>query len=388
MARKTLSRFVDWYWPRFHAYFFVMSRSQEYVADRAAADWAGVDAAVHALWKLDLSSRRLDQRFWPELTREAHDSAEPPPQISERIRDYLKSPAAEADVMLWSRQAAAGVTDTSDTHPSLADRIASIGGSLPVCPTLDWPQPATPSAAEQLFGASLEELRRLVDQNWCEQVREQWRARHFRSHTVQRRVQELDQAPKQTDLDVAKLWERACGVIDLEGPEAANSLLRQILAVRPTHPGATLALGRQLLARGESEGEAMLRQLLERTDGELVAEACRSLATHYQATGQAGELRRTNEFLARCQEDRLAAQRERSTVTEHDTFLPHELTEGDLELLSNMLRNDPKLAEAYLVRPKNSCIWRSRSCLYSVYARGEASSDAPAPTRTRNSSRG
>jgi Zn-dependent protease with chaperone function len=348
--RKLLGKFVDWYWPRFHAYFFVMSRAHEYKADRAAAEWAGPDTAARALWTLDLSSRRLEQRFWPELSREAAEMSEPPADLSGRIRDYLARPADVRDVELWSRQVLASVTDNSDTHPSLSDRIASFGGSRDACQAIGYPQPPAVSAAAALFKTRLDGIRNAVDQHWQRDVAEQWRARHHRTMSVQRRANELAQAPMRADGGVATLWERAYSILDLHGPEAAEPLLRELLSQRPSHAAANLALGRHLLGRGQADGAVFLHRVLDQPECELIPDACQVLAQHYQATGQAAELRKIHDHLGRYQRSQAEAIRERTSVTAGDRFLPHELSSAERELLCGVLSGDAELAEAYLVR--------------------------------------
>jgi Peptidase family M48 len=348
--RTLLGKFVDWYWPRFHAYFFVMSRAHEFAADRAAVEWAGADATASALWKIDVGARRLDERFWPEVWREANTALEPPEGITGRMREFLAVPASAADVNNWSRQVASCVTDNSDTHPSLSDRLASYGGSLAACEAIGCPVPASPSAAEQLFGMRLDGIRSAVDRSWREEVADHWRARHHRIGTVQRRASELDQAPARPELSVTTLWEKACTILDLQGPEAAEPLLLEILSLRPQHPAANLTLGRHWLGQGRTDGEAYLRRILDQPECELVPEACQALAHHFQTTGQSQELRKVYDFLGRYQTAQSEAVRERSSVTALDNLLPHGLSSMDLAALSTILAKDTDLAEAYLVR--------------------------------------
>lgn len=348
--RTLLAKFLDWYWPRFQAYLFVISRAHEYAADRTAAEWSGAATAAAALWKLDVTARRLEQRFWPELQRAANVETEPPQQITLRMRDYLAERASAADEALWNAQALASVTDNSDTHPSLRDRIASFGGSVTACEAIGCPAPPARTAAEELLGDKLPPLRATVDGQWREEVATTWRARHHRASAVQQRVSELTNASRSVDGNTTAMWERAYSTLDLHGFEAAEPQLRELLAVRPTHAAANLALGRHLLALGNVDGVACLQKILDQPDDALFAEACQTLAQHFKSTGQTAELRQVNVQLGAYEQDQAESVRERSTVTPGDTFLHHALAASELKMLSQLLFEDGDLAEAYLVR--------------------------------------
>jgi predicted Zn-dependent protease len=189
----------------------------------------------------------------------------------------------------------------------------------------------------------------VVDRDWQEQVADEWRARHHRAASVQRRADEL----AQTDLRheaVATLWERACATLDLHGPDTAEPLLRELLSQRPAHAPANLALGRHLLSRGQSEGESLLRRILDQPESELVPEACQVLAQHYQSSGQADELRQVHARQGRFQQTQADAIRERISVTAQDHLVPHGLSDLELASLCATLAADSELAEAYLVQ--------------------------------------
>jgi Zn-dependent protease with chaperone function len=348
-VRRALGRFFHWYWQRFHAYFFVMSRWHEYEADRCAAEWSGVEPAAAALWKIDVCSRRLDQRFWPELWRESTAEAQPPSDVSRRLLVFLAGPAEGHDADRWRQAAAQHITDNSDTHPCLSDRLAAFGGTLPRGEG-GMPRPPSPSAAQAFLGTRLDELRGQADAVWREEAMPAWRARHGRAASIQRRLRDVEQTNSPTAAAgaaaVSTLWERAAAALELDGPAAAEPLLREVLASRPTHGMANLALGRALLERGNEEGATYLRRVLVEPDNALIPDACQTLARYFQTTGQADQMRAVYDELSLFQ----LAQSEGDGVSARDAFAAADLTPAELQALQSVLAADRQLQEAHLAR--------------------------------------
>ena len=81
-APRPMMAFVDWFWPRFNASAFVLSRSQEYQADAFAAKVTSPQASARGLQRLAVESRRLSDYFWDNVGRETSNRPTPP--------DYLR----------------------------------------------------------------------------------------------------------------------------------------------------------------------------------------------------------------------------------------------------------------------------------------------------------
>ncbi|MCA9050596.1 MAG: M48 family metallopeptidase, partial [Planctomycetaceae bacterium] len=62
-AGSLVLKFLQWYWPRFHARAFVLSRQNEFQADRLAAEATGPEVAAAALWRIDCSGFMLEHQF-------------------------------------------------------------------------------------------------------------------------------------------------------------------------------------------------------------------------------------------------------------------------------------------------------------------------------------
>lgn len=349
-CRSFLWRFVDWYWPRFHAYFFVTSRVHEYDADRCAVDWSGPVVAAASLWKIDLCGRRVEREFWARLWRGAGDEPEAPSDVSQRMLAFFASEARSPDAPRWCRQTAAAVTDRADTHPCVAERVAAMGGSIEACQAIGFPTAPEVSAAKALIGGRLDAVRARLDQDWQKSVANAWRQQAGRAASLKRRLEKVDGVAAPAAVSVTELWTRATSQFEVHGFDAAEPILREVVARKPTHAAANLLLGRGLLERGDADGEARLQAILDLHENELIPDACATLAQHFQANGRQASLHEIRATLGRYHAAQAAAQQERSVVSVKDAFLPADLEASDQLALHEILSRDADLAEAYVVR--------------------------------------
>ena len=152
-------------------------------------------------------------------------------------------------------------------------------------------------------------------------------------------------------IDVDHLWKQALAVCNLHGTPAAESLLRELLNQQPTHSLANVTLGRDLLERGEFEGERFLSRILEDDDNELIPAACEGLIGFFQQRGEADRVQQIRSRLSRFESDQAAAVKERSAVTAKDRFRPHGLSESELQtMLLEPLSKEANLDSAWLVQ--------------------------------------
>ena len=85
-------------------------------------------------------------------------------------------------------------------------------------------------------------------------------------------------------------------------------------------------------------------------DDEAVPAASQLLHAHYWRTGQTDCIKKLEARLDRYEKDLQASRTERNSVTASDTFIPHRLTEGELEALRVVLAAEPPLAFAKLAQ--------------------------------------
>ena len=350
-ARWATRKFIEWYWPRLHARAFVLSRAQEYQADRLAAALAGGDVMASALWRLECLTPWLSERFWPELYREATDVPEPP-AILVRMRSAFQVEPAPADAARWTARGLARATGNDDTHPSLRDRVSSLGIDVEQMGRTGFPVPVVVSAADVFMGSDLRSIEQDLTAEWQKNNGAAWRDRYRRAATEARRAV-LSDMPKSEEpaLKLAStLWESARETADLRGLAIAEPLLREVLGHDPAHGGASVLLGYYLLTIGDPAGETLLLQVVERADQVWVGQAYKMLQDHYRlsgATERLGELRARHD---RYEADLTKSQIERSRIEPRDVFVHHGLTHDQLVPLRRVLAVDNACAEAWLVR--------------------------------------
>jgi len=350
--RPLYVKFIEWFWPRFNAHAFVLSRADEYEADGDAARLVGAQYVASSLFWIKLAARMFEDHFWPDVWQRANVEAEPPADALIKVREYLRKgfPANEAG--MWAEQAFNQKTTNADTHPCLTERLKAVGcypesvtqNIFPAAPSA----PAV-SASEAWFGDRVSKMREELGATWAKQVHDLWRDRHARANALQNRLARLDQSVPTPDTDVDALWDKARVVIELQREKEAEPLLRQILTLNPRHCAANFLLGRLLLDNSNPDGVGHLEAVMTEDD-ESVPAASKILHAHYWRTGQTERLSELNVRLDRYEKNLAASHKERSSVQAGDTFIPHGLSEEELQKLRATLAADPQLAFAELAQ--------------------------------------
>ncbi len=347
-VRWAVSRFVGWYWPRFHARAMVLSRAQEFHADRVAAEVAGGSTLASALWRIECLNPWFSERFWVDLRGQAEDRPEPPPDVLDRIRSALDAPPSPRDAARWTGRGRGRATGNDDTHPAFAERARALGLSGDGIGGLGFPAPVHPSAAEVFLGADLEAVEAELSSRWRRDEQAAWRDRHRRASAEARRRPDPDRPGPPPD--TSALWEAAREAADVRGLAAAEPILRGVLDRDPAHAGASVLLGHYLLGLGDEGGERLLVGVVDRADEVWMTGACEALQGHYRATGQVDRLGEVRARLDRHEADLAEARRERSEIRSSDPFLAHGLADEQVGPLRALLVSDPACAAAWLVR--------------------------------------
>jgi Zn-dependent protease with chaperone function len=347
-VNRLFLRILRWFWPRFHARAFLLSRANEYEADQNAAKVAGAEQAGQALWRTGAFGERLDEEFWQELWREAAESSTPPHDGLSRMTLALsKAPDAEKAVR-WKERCCLELTSHLDTHPALPDRLKSLGLPVRDFALALFPVAASPAAAPVLLGVALPALREEMQCAWEKNLLAMWKERHAVASNRQGQLQRMEahtEGPLSDNPEV--LWERARLLLEVNGDAAAEPLLRQLLALTPGHHHAALQLGRILLKRGVGEGESLLRKLLDTEEVFMVSGEM--LTQHYVRTGQDRQRRELQATLDRLEKQYQEASREESSIRASDEFSAEGLADCDLSGLREALRS-AGATQAWLAR--------------------------------------
>ena len=346
--RPLILKFVDWFWPRFNAHAFVLSRLDEYEADGIAARVTDAQHIATSLQRIALHHRHLREGFWPEVWKAANTEPQPPPEIFARLRQALSAGPYPEDRARWMDQEFRITTTNADTHPCLTDRLRALG-RLPENPArTPWTSPIQ-SAADTLLGSASDSIRAAVELQWRTECESNWRERHARATALNHRLTSIDQASGIPSADIDKLWDRARVLMELQDNEQAQPLLRELLALRPDHAAANFHLGRTLLEKDNQDGEPFLERAAA-GDTEFLPLACTLLHDHFRRLGRPDKVREIAARLDRHDQQMAASHAERSSVSASDPLISHSLSQEELATLRDALSSEPGLSLAELAR--------------------------------------
>ncbi len=363
--RPLVVKFTDFFWPRFNAHAFVLSRANEYEADAQSARLAGTAAAGSALMRLNIVTRQLNEKLWPDIFRLANEQAEPPPGIFGGLRDAIRTGPSAEDSTKWLAEGLQMASTNSDTHPCLTERLRALG----VSPAQMAPALAVPSSAEILLGSAVENIRGDVRKLWSKEMASQWRDRYARASALKDRLTSLEQSNAPIPAaDVDRLWDKAAALLDLEGPEAATPVLQHVLELRPDHALAHFHLGRLLLEDKSAQGVIHLERAME-LDQQYFPKSCQLLHHHYRLTGQQLQMRQVESRMDRYEKSLQASHAERREVTAADSFIQHDLTEAELQRIRALLEPELRVSRADLARKELKHFPDQRLFVLCVYSR-------------------
>ncbi|MBV6500193.1 MAG: Protease HtpX [Prosthecobacter sp.] len=348
---KILTVFIGWFWPRFNARAFVLSRANEYAADALAARVAGKTNMASALKRISVYSRHLDESFWHDVYMRAAREAEPPANIYSELPDHLRRGPDPEKAEKWMRQSYLMNTTTADTHPCLRERLDALGELPSEEQRGMMPKLSGETAAAYYLGAQEEVLSASLGREWAVEACERWKERHAEAEKLAAVIEAPSadsEAGKAVD-QVAVLWKRADATAGLEGSAAAQPLIHEILALDPAHAGALFARGAHRVSQDESGGLEDLEKALS-IDGSWEESALQLIGGYHHRHGNKEQL----EVLRRrweAYEGRMAeAQGERDLLLLTDVYEHHQLGEACIMQLRRILEAEKAVAEAWCVR--------------------------------------
>jgi Zn-dependent protease with chaperone function len=341
---RPLGAFFSWFWPRFNARAFILSRANEYEADAFSASATSPATAARALQRIAVESRRLDEDFWGNLGKRASREASPPTTIYQDLSTLIKTPVQPDNCMRWLNQRLAMTTGTADTHPGLRDRISALG-ILPEARGLD---PITSSAADTLLGHDFAcPARERFSNLWIDAHRDHWKQVHEEAEANREKLKELAAAPSTDE----NLWEMLRLRCILDGISSQQREIESWISTHPNHLVSRYILGSHLLSQDNPAGIDLLENVAEADPGSTY-ECLEQLMNYHDRRGDAAAIRsikhRADQHDARAERAIL----ERNNLSSDDSFEPHGLPEGSIEKKCKVLSAHAEVREAWLVRKK------------------------------------
>ena len=347
-ASRIFRRFFKWYVPRLQALGFVMSRQDEYDADRDAAAIAGARSLGAALVALEIRGRTLDEEFWGGVWRQAEHAPVPPEAVWRAVPGVLAHSISDARGFddLLRRKAL-----PEETHPSLAERLRALGqlegGRMQPGLIALLEAPLSKAAADHYMPRVAARLLAELDERWHADVAEPWRNRHEELVGMRARANELLERERAAPLDVDAAWELAFALDQLGGD--AVPWLRRITEERPEHVGAHLVLGRKLLASGDAAGVPLLKRAMALD--ETLAPDCGATLRHFYFNAGDDAAAESAEWTAFQAGELLeAASDERNDVGKRDTLVAPELDDATLAHIAAVAEGFPRIHEVWVAR--------------------------------------
>ena len=339
-------KFVNWFFPYFTAYSFVLMREHEKDADRYSVQVVGAKPAGEALIALETQTARLNDVFWKNVHEENIARAVAPTGVFSRMLGELRSADPEHETKTLAR-AVQFPTDYNDSHPSLAERLRLMGyWEGEGVPSL--PAKADTSAADFFLGASVSKLTAEFDSVWDEKIAEDWLTRHEQFQRSQQRLAELD-ARASEELSAEELLEKASLIAEEKGNVEALPLLRQIVQRFPDHAEANYFLGGVLLSNDDEGGLAHVQKAMELDDKWRFAAS--DVAFQYlRSKGRLDEAKTYAKYMEEEEEALQKAQAERQGIALTDRFELHSLGSDVIEKIISKLTYYDEIVGIYLVR--------------------------------------
>jgi Zn-dependent protease with chaperone function len=364
-AAVLFNGFLEWYWPAFNAYSFILARMDEYEADRCAAKLAGARNAAEALINIEVKARFLESSFWTDIHQQVEHQVDPPDNVYSSMLTVLHHPIAEDKNKQWLEQALAQKTSNADTHPCLTDRLKSLGYSNAKAKNLCQLATIQISAAEHLLGTALQQFTTQFNRDWKETVSTPWRQRYAYLQKTQDELQALEQKAQTQTLTEQEIWERAYYTLELRGNEAALPLLQDVLTNHPDHAETNYTIGQILLQKADVAGIAYIEKaIVKRMDW--ILDGCDLVYIFLRQRGQTEEAQKYRDRAEQHYQLLVKAQQERSNVFDRDTFKPHTLTASEVNELKQPLADYPQLKEAYLVEKVVTYFPENRFCVLGI----------------------
>lgn len=281
--------FFNWFQPRFDALSFALRRQNEYAADAAAARLAGAESAARALTKLSYLSELMDKAMWDPLNQRFKAEPTVPGDAYQFLGQRLRDALPEVDATALVRRSFSETTSYDDTHPSLTDRLSSLGQLSRVQNDVsvdDLVKPPAESAADYYIGASLEKLLVQFNREFAEHFAEYWKHLHT---THQTDVADLEKLEAKPDRNHEEEMELAFLVLRMKDASLALPMFQKMVQDRPEDADALYGLGEALLKLGNRDGETYLRDSF-RLNTSYLEGATRLIAEYRAEHGDAAEL--------------------------------------------------------------------------------------------------
>lgn len=337
-----LKGFFNRFVPYLNAHTFVLRRMNEYEADYCSGVVSSSETTGETLIRLNLNTIHLDVNFWPKIYKLADEQSFPPHTIYQQMEQALLEPIPAEQGDQWLEHVLAEKTEIGDTHPSLADRIKSLGV-----------EPKIPNGVEKSafreYIIHPEDILSLLNELWRNVAGEEWSNRYHYVQDQRGKVAELNEKEEKGQLTFDDGLNRAFIVEEIDGLEKAFPLYENLAVQYLDRPEAQYYYGRILLKRGKDEGVPRILKAIE-MDDEAALNGYPLIYHYYMDHGKKEEAEKYEEQTKQSYEIFARYEAEKTTVFDGDVFLSHQLPEDFTKELKDLLKNYANIVHAYIVQ--------------------------------------
>jgi Zn-dependent protease with chaperone function len=338
--------FFKKYIPYFNALTVVMSRAQEFEADRLASQFAGLENNASSLLNGALKHRYLETHFWPEINSLSTQIPKPIPDLYTQMFSKLKEPLTPEEAERWSKEELAIKTQIFDSHPSLSERLEDIGYT-----PINF-QAFSTSAAEYYFEEHLPVLLEHFNTSWQKSVQEDWEQRFQDQEDKKHQLDELNRKAETEELTPQENFDLASLYDYFNNPEKALGYYQLVYHEYPDDPLVNYYLGHTLLQLDDKTGITYLEKAMD-LDSEATENACRLIYDFLIRSGNPSEAEKYYNRAVKYHADTTLNQEERNTLTSKDKFSHHELPPEKIESLLEQLKRY-SIKHAYLIKKETT----------------------------------
>jgi hypothetical protein len=332
--------FFNWYVPKYEVYSFILRRQNEYEADGFSVQAVGPNDTASALINLNIKGRYIDEVFWSNVYKRIVDESEPPHSVYSELNNSFDDNIDDEISKKWVNEALKRKNDIFDTHPTLKQRLESIGI-----------EPFIPSNSEPsiwLLGKNIQSYIDKINMIWQEDVREEWIERHNMFKEGKERLLELRKKDK---LNEEEKWDMSYLTEAIEGSEIALPLYVQHVEEYPNFVPGNFALGRILVEKEDISGIDYIKKAME-LDKECIIDGCEIIYSFLVSQGKESEAEKYYEMAYNESLHLEEIEEEKSSLNIDDECIPHNLDERNIYKLEVQLKKYPVIKEAYLVKKK------------------------------------
>ncbi len=370
-------KFVDWFFPYFTAYSFVLMREHEKDADLDAAKLVGAEPLGQALILIEMKSRKLNDEFWRDVHKENLTSDTPTSKMFTRMLATLAfvDPDRAAQTL---KDAVAVPTDFNDSHPALADRLRLIGywtdGDLPPMPE----QAYVDSATTHLGSETVVRFSTQFDTDWDAQTAQTWKDRYEYFQESDRKIAELQAKQASGEATREELIDLAQLITNRDGMEASIPIIEESVKRFPDNSSSWFNLAYIKLARNDDTGLGDLEKAIE-IDPSARYDAAQLAFDYLRSKGRIDEARRYATLLDEQADEIEKANKERRGISVHDEWEPHDLPQEFIDSIPKKIAGFDEVTAIYVAHKKVRYLPEHPFRVLFVEVRGMRKGDA-APT--------